>query len=269
MSETLIEREDGLVRITFNRPERRNALNAASWAALDQTLREVALSPDDRALVLRGAGGNFSAGADLSGGMPAKDSERKGSLTGGPPQAILHEMRAVGEIISRLQRLPKPTLAVVDGDAIGVALGLVLACDLVIASERARFCEIFPKRGLALDGGTSWSLPRIVGLRRAKQLAFFGDHLSAQDALAFGLVNEVVPNEKLDETAARWSRRLASGPTTALSLIKRMLDASDTRSFEQAVEDEARAQHIVFTTSDMHEGIRAFVERREPRFTGK
>jgi 2-(1,2-epoxy-1,2-dihydrophenyl)acetyl-CoA isomerase len=178
-------------------------------------------------------------------------------------------MRIVGDLINRLHRLPKPTLAVVDGVAMGVALGLVLACDLAVASDRARFCEVFIKRGLALDGGTSWSLPRVIGLRRAKRMAFFGDMLSAQEALDFGLVNEVVPAEQLDALAETWGRRFADGPTTAFGLIKRMLDESSGRSFEQATEDEARAQHVAFTTSDMREGIQAFLERRDPRFTGR
>lgn len=269
MDTTLVDRSDGLVTVTFNRPEKKNALNADNWAVLDRVLVEVANSSADRALLLTGAGGNFSSGADLSGGMSGSKGERKGSLTGGEPQSILYEMRAVGEILNRLHRLSKPTIAAVDGAAVGVGLGVALACDLVVASDRARFCEIFVKRGLGLDGGTSWTLPRHVGLRRAKQIAFFGDVVGAKDALEWGLVNEVVPADELMKVAGEWAARLASGPTTALSLIKRMLDGSDALTFEQAVEEEARGQHIAFTTKDMTEGIMSFVERREARFTGK
>ena len=265
--ETLVERHDGLVTITFNRPERKNALNAANWADLDRVLTEVANDADDRAVLVTGAGGNFSSGADLSGGLNSEPAEVSG-LTGRAPQSTLHEMRAVGEIIRRLQHLPKPTIAAVDGVAVGVALGVALACDLVVASDRARFCEIFVKRGLALDGGTSWALPRQVGIRRAKQMAYFGDMVDARQALDWGLVNEVVAPEDLAKTAQDWGRRLATGPTTALSLIKRQLDAGSTASFDEALEGEARAQHIVFTTDDMGEGIQAFLERREPRFRG-
>ncbi|MBL7492164.1 enoyl-CoA hydratase/isomerase family protein [Frankia sp. AgB1.9] len=264
MAATLVERQDGLVTVTFNRPEKKNALNAESWADLDRVLTEVTTNPDDRALVLTGAGGNFSSGADLSG-----NSDATSGLTGRGRQAILHEMRVVGDIINRLHRLPKPTLAVVDGVCVGVALGIALACDLVLASDRARFCEVFARRGLALDGGTSWTLPRHVGLRRAKQLAFFGDILGAQDALDWGLINEVVPADELPKVAGAWGRRLADGPTTTLSLIKRQLDAAGSLTFEQALEDEARSQHIAYTTKDMGEGIRSFLERREPRFTGR
>jgi 2-(1,2-epoxy-1,2-dihydrophenyl)acetyl-CoA isomerase len=263
---TLVTRKDGLVTVTFNRPDKKNALNADNWQALDAVLQEMTNDPHDRALLLTGSGGNFSAGADLSGGLSA-DSGKSG-LTGRERQLVVWEMRAVGETINRLHRLPKPTIAAVDGVCIGVGLGLSLACDLIVASDRARFCQIFVKRGLALDGGTSWSLPRQIGLRRAKQMALFGDMIDAGTALEWGLINEVVPADKLLEVAGSWAGRLADGPTTALSLTKRLLDGSASLTFEQAVEEEARAQHIAFTTSDLAEGMTAFLERRDPRFKG-
>jgi enoyl-CoA hydratase/carnithine racemase len=257
-----VERREGLVTITLDRPEKKNAVNAAMWVALDRALAEVAANPEDRALLLTGAGGNFSAGADLSGGGG------KG-LTGGPLQPIVQEMRIVGDIVLRLHRLPKPTLAKVDGVCVGVALGLALACDLVLASDRARFAEIFAKRGLALDGGNSWLLPRRIGLHKAKELAFFADMVDAKEAESIGLVNKVVSAGELDAVAEEWGRRLAAGPTLALGLSKRLLDASASASFTQALEDEARCQHITYTSQDMREGIAAFLERREPKFTGR
>ena len=151
MSVIDIEREDGLVTLTFDRPELKNALNRESWDELRAALAEVATSSTDRALILAGAGGNFSSGADLSG-----------DAIGETP--IVSEMRLVGDIILQLHRLPIPTLAKVDGVAVGVALGLALGCDLVLASDRARLIEIFPRRGLALDGGNSWLLPRLIGV---------------------------------------------------------------------------------------------------------
>ena len=259
---TIVEREGGLVTVTLNRPQRKNAINATMWNELDEILREVEVNPGDRALVLTGADGNFSSGADLSG-------EESNGLTGHGPQLVLHEMRIVGRILGRLKALPKPTIAAVDGVAVGVALGLALACDLVIASDRARFMEVFVKRGLALDGGTSWTLPHLVGNRRAKQMAFFGEPVDAATALEWGLINEVVAPEDLPATAAEWGRKLAAGPTTALSLMKTLIDASEAGTFEAALEGEARAQHIVYSTTDMAEGIQAFFERREPRFTGR
>jgi 2-(1,2-epoxy-1,2-dihydrophenyl)acetyl-CoA isomerase len=258
-----VERKDGLVTITLDRPEKKNALDAAAWVELDQVFGEIALDPADRAVMLTGAGGNFSAGADLSGG-------KKGmGLTGRPIQPIVQEMRIVGDIVLRLQRMPKPTLAKVDGVAVGVALGLVLACDLVVASDRARFSEIFARRGLALDGGNSWLLPRRIGLHKAKELAFFADMIDAKEAESIGLVNKVVPAGELDALADDWGRRLAQGPTLALGLSKRLLDASSSVSLPQALEDEARCQHITYSSQDMREGIAAFLERRDPRFSGR
>lgn len=267
----LVDRSDGLVTVTFNRPERKNAIAPDQWAVLDEIVSEVWRSPDDRALLLTGAGGNFSSGADLANaGGGAKDSNGSDG-SGGATQreSTLNEMRKVNEITLRLHRMAKPTIAAVDGVAVGVALGLALACDLVVASDRARFGAVFAKRGLTVDGGTSWTLPRLVGSRRAKQITFFGDMVPAGQALEWGLVNEVVPADELPAFAADWGRRLAAGPTTALSLTKRMLDASSTLTFEQALEEEARAAHIAYTTKDLIEGMTAFMERREPRFTGR
>ena len=257
-----VERRAGLVTITLDRPAKKNAIDSQTWIELDRALADVAADPDDRALILTGAGGNFSAGADLSGGQSGQ------GLTGRRLQPIVQEMRVVGDIILRLQRMPKPTLAKVDGVAVGVGLGLVLACDLVLASDRARFSEIFAKRGLALDGGNSWLLPRRVGLTKAKELAFFGDMIDAKEAESIGLVNRVVPVAELDALAEEWGRRLAAGPTLALGLSKRLLDASSSVTLEQALEDEARCQHITYTSEDVREGIAAYLERREPRFRG-
>jgi 2-(1,2-epoxy-1,2-dihydrophenyl)acetyl-CoA isomerase len=257
-----VERRDGLVTITLDRPEKKNALNGQSWMELDRAFAEIAANPSDRALILTGSGGNFSAGADLSGGSGK-------SLTGdGPVQPIVQEMRAMGDIILRLHRIPKPTLAVVDGVAVGVGLGLALACDLILASDRARFSEIFAKRGLALDGGNSWLLPRRVGLQKAKELAFFADLIDAKEAESIGLVNKVVSAAELDAVAEEWGRRLAAGPTLALGLSKRLLDASSSVTLAQALEDEARCQHITYSSQDMREGIAAYAQRREPRFSG-
>jgi 2-(1,2-epoxy-1,2-dihydrophenyl)acetyl-CoA isomerase len=264
VSETLVERRDGIVTVTFNRPEKKNALTGANWADLDRVTSEVFASPDDRVLVLKGAGEDFSAGADLSGGLGTSQS-------GGEDEApmILAEMRSVGEIVNRIHRMAKPTLAVVDGVCVGVAFGLALACDLVVASDRARFGAVFSKRGLALDGGLSWSLPRAVGMRRAKQMAFFGEMVSGPEALECGMINACVPAGQLHTLGDQWAARLATSATTALGLIKRQMDASSSIPMEKAVEDEARSQHVAFTTHDLHEGIKAFMERREPRFTGR
>jgi 2-(1,2-epoxy-1,2-dihydrophenyl)acetyl-CoA isomerase len=258
-----VERQDGLVTITIDRPDKKNAIDAAAWNELDRTFAELTIDPEARAVILTGAGGNFSAGADLSGNKTGL------GLTGRPVQPIVQEMRVVGDIILRLASMPKPTLAVVDGVCVGVAMGLALACDLVLASDRARFSEIFAKRGLALDGGTSWLLPRRIGLGKAKELAYFADFVDAKEAERIGLVNRVVSAAELDAAAGEWGRRLAGGPTLALGLSKRLLDASAQITLAQAFEDEARCQHITYSSQDMREGIAAYLQRREPRFTGR
>jgi len=175
----------------------------------------------------------------------------------------------MADAILRIHRFSKPTIAAVDGVAVGMGMNMALACDLVIATDRARFCEIFPRRGMAIDGGGSWILPRLVGLHKAKELAFFGDMVAAEDAFAMGLVNRVVPASELDAAVAQWAGRLATGPTVALSLTKGMLNNAFSVSVDQALEDEARSQHITFSTADLKEALAAFVEKREASFTGR
>lgn len=253
-----VGRADGVVTITLNRPDKKNAVNRQSWVELRSVLQEVADDPGDRALVLTGAGGNFCSGADLT--------DPRGPVGDIPG---VSSMRTIADTVLRLHRLPKPTIAKVDGVAVGIGMSLAVGCDLVVASDRARFSEIFPKRGLAVDGGSGWLLPRIVGLQKAKELAFFGEIISAAEAQELGLVNRVVAVDALDKFVDDWAGRLASGPTIALSLTKGMLNNAFAVSMDQALEDEARSQHVNFTTSDTTEALRAFVEKREPRFEGR
>ena len=178
-------------------------------------------------------------------------------------------MRALADVALRLHRLPKPTIAKVGGVAAGAGMSMAIGCDLVVASSSARFSQIFAKRGLSVDFGASWLLPRLIGLHRAKELAFFADILTADEAAGFGLVNRVVPDDELDTFVDGWARRLADGPTLALSMTKTMLNNSLAVSMEQALEDEARAQSANFGTRDTREALTAFVERRTPNFEGR
>jgi 2-(1,2-epoxy-1,2-dihydrophenyl)acetyl-CoA isomerase len=253
----LVQRDAGVVTVTINRPERKNALNPQCWLELNQVFDEVRLSPEDRALVLTGAGGTFCSGADLTD----PTNRRRGPM--------VDVIRRANETALRLHRLTIPTIAKVDGAAVGYGIGLALGCDLVVASERARFSEIFARRAIAFDGGNSWLLPRLVGLHKAKELAFFGDMVSATEAASIGLINKVVPLEELDDVVEKWARRLADGPTVALGLIKTLLNQSFASSMDQALEDEARSQHIAFGTSDATEALRAFRDKREPTFKGE
>ncbi|WP_346265737.1 enoyl-CoA hydratase/isomerase family protein [Streptomyces griseorubiginosus] len=163
----------------------------------------------------------------------------------------------------------KPVIAAVNGTAAGLGAHLALACDLVLAAESARFIEVFMRRGLVPDGGGAYLLPRLVGPRRAKELMFFGDALSATDAERLGLVNRVVPDGELDKTAREWAARLAAGPTRALALTKQLVNASLDSDRATAFAAEATAQEINMTTADAQEGVASFVERRSPEYRGR
>lgn len=254
--EVLVERADGVVTVTLNRPERKNAITMTMWSALTATLGEVARREDDRVLVLTGAGGAFTAGADVS-------------RFEGPDPRPLDRMRALADAALELHRLPQPTIAKVGGDAVGAGCNLALGCDLIVAGRSARFSEIFPRRGLSLDCGGSWLLPRLVGLHKAKELALFGDLLSAEQAAAIGIVNRVVDDGELDALVDEWAGRLAAGPPVALATTKALLNAGVDASLQQAVQAEAHAQVSNLTNADLPEAMAAYREKREPRFTGR
>ncbi len=253
-----VDRAEGVVTVTLNRPERKNAINDRMWDELLETFEAVADAVDDRVLVVTGAGGAFCSGADLSGYDP--------SAAGAPS---LHRMRHVADVALALHRLPKPTIAKVTGVAAGAGCNLALGCDLIVASEDARFSEIFARRGLSLDFGGSFLLPRLVGLHRAKELAFFADVISASEARDLGLVNRLLPAAEVDSFVDDWARRLAAGPPLALSMTKTLLNHSFAVSMDQALEDEARTQAVNFATSDVIEAMGAFLEKREPDFKGR
>ena len=250
----LLSRDGAVATLTLNQPRRKNAMTRAAWRALRDTLRDVAAS-DVRVLVVTGAGGDFCAGADLSGGA----DERR------PPMV---DMTEVNEACLALHRLPVPTIARVDGVAVGAGMNLALACDFVVASARARFSEIFVRRGLSVDFGGSWVLPRLVGLHRAKELVLLGDIIDAATAHEWGLVREVVEVDALDAAVAALAGRLAAGPPIAMRQSKRMLTDSFEASLERALEDEARSQQINFATADTVEAGAAFLEKRDPVFRG-
>ena len=253
-----VHRSDGVVTITMDRPEVKNAINGTMWGELLETFRSIYQDPDDRVVVLTGAGGAFCSGADVrTMGTTAQD------------RSALAAMREVSDVALALHRLPQPVIAKVRGVAAGAGCNLALAADLVVAGSSARFSEIFARRGLSVDFGGTWLLPRLVGLHRAKELAFFADVLSADEVHAMGLLNRVVPDDTLDEVVDEWVARLVAGPPLALSLTKKMLNDSMANGMEQALEEEARSQSVNFGTADTAEAIEAFLDRREPRFEGR
>jgi len=198
MKTLIVERKDGVVTVTMNRPKKKNAIDHTMFCELLEIFNEVTESVDDRVLVLTGAEGNFCAGADLSAGDAP---ERHG----------LASMQFYGSVGIALHQVPKPTIAKIRGVAVGAGLNLGLGCDLIAAAEDARLSEIFARRGLSLDVGGSWLLPRLIGLHRAKEFALLADIVSARDAERMGLLNRVVPDAELDEVVDDWAKRLAAG----------------------------------------------------------
>lgn len=248
-------RAGGVVTVTLNRPHRKNAATPQMWLELCEAFREIGRNPDDRVVVVTGAGGDFCSGADLTATGTGRHS--------------LAAMRDVGDAALALHRLPQPVIAKVRGVAVGAGCNLALGCDLVAAADTARFSEIFARRGLSVDFGGSWLLPRLVGLHRAKELVLLAEIHSAADMAALGLVNRVVPDAELDALVDGWAQRLAAGPPIALAQSKRLLNQSMTVTMEQALDDEAAAQSVNFATKDTLEAVAAFVEKREPVFRGQ
>lgn len=257
----------GVARLTLDRPEAKNAL---TWPMRDRvsTLLEAAsLDVGIRAVVIAGAGGAFCAGADLRQPQPP------------PPRPAAAPDRVPGEVASLLargwQRLArsvlecaKPVVAVVDGVAAGGGAQLALACDLVLASDRAAFVEVFVDRGIVPDAGAAWIVTRLIGPQRAKELFFLGDRVDAHTAHTMGLVNRVVPVDELAPLVDDWVGRLAAGPTRTLAATKALVNRAVESDLPTALRDEGLAQEVVMGTADAREGVRAFVERRRPIFQG-
>lgn len=259
----LIDCSDAIARITLNRPERRNAINPTMANELADALTLLEADRETRVVLLRGAGGHFSSGGDLA-------PEDPGSAPVGSAASITLDVmnRVYGRMVRRVHHFPKPIVACVEGNAAGAGANLALACDLVYAQSDARFCQIFVKRGLALDCGGSWLLPRLIGLQRAKELAFFGDWIDAKTASQLGLVSQTFEPDELDEAVEERVRRLARRAPIALEQIKKSLHRALSLSMDEALETEAVAQAACSATDDMVEGVRAFMERREPDFKG-
>lgn len=257
----IVVEDRGRVRwLTIDRPERKNAVPAGGWAALGEVFRAFEAS-EARVLVITGAGGEFCSGADLD--MADLDTEMTSAA------ANADRMRITGSAALALHRISKPTIAAVDGVAVGAGMNLAVGCDLVVATERARFSEIFVKRGLSLDFGGTWLLPRLVGLAKARELALTGRVVDAAEALEIGLVTRVVPVADLVATVTELSDQLAAGAPVAQRFTKVGLDRSWTMSFEQALQYEDQAQAVLLASQDLREGIDAFLNKRPPEFKGR
>ncbi|MEO8245556.1 MAG: enoyl-CoA hydratase-related protein [Chloroflexota bacterium] len=246
---------DGVATLTLNRPDALNALNATLRGELLTTLRAVARDDAVRCVVLTGAGRAFCAGADLRGGSGEREFRRVLTSQYNP-------------LVRALRDLPKPVLAAVNGVAAGAGMSLALAADLVLAAEDARFVPAFGRIGLVPDSGLTRTLVRALGRHRATAILIAGEPLGAAEARDAGLVLRVVPAAELAGSATELARKLADGPTRAIGLTKRLVNAAENDDLDASLRDEAALQELAGRTEDHAEGVAAFAEKREPRFTG-
>ncbi|MFC7155111.1 enoyl-CoA hydratase-related protein [Halomarina halobia] len=256
----LLDVEDGIATLTLNRPDVRNAITHEVSTAMIDRLNEVERS-DARALVVTGSGGSFSAGGDIN----AMTSRMSGEATLAESVRRIH--LETSRAIERVAKFHLPTVAKIDGAAFGAGANLALACDVQVASPEAKISFGFRQVGLAVDTGTSYFLPRVVGLNKAKELVFTGELLDAEDALDLGLFNHVY--EDFEAEADAFVRSIAEGPTVALETSKRALNQGLEQSLDQAMTREAAHQAAVFETWDHREGASAFMEKRDPEFAGE
>jgi len=261
MASVLVSLDAGVETITLNRPEKLNALNPEMHQRLRDALERAADEASVRAVIITGAGRGFSTGQDLA----ARDVS--------PGAAPIDLSVSLGShynpLIRRMRALPKPIVCAVNGVAAGAGANIALACDIVLAARSASFVQAFSKIGLVPDSGGTWLLPRLVGSARAMGLALLAEKLSAEDAERWGLIWKAVDDDKLAAEAKSLAARLASGPTRGYGLLKRALYASPTNSLDAQLDLERDLQREAGLSEDYREGVRAFKEKRDPRFFGK
>ena len=258
LKDILVEIKDGLARVTLNRPDALNAMTMAMRQSIATAFESFATDERVRAVLVTGSGRAFCAGGDIRlWGDMTDESVFK---------AILEAIR---RSVMAITSLPKPVVAMVNGDAVGAGCNLALACDIIIASENARFGETFVRLGLAPDWGGAYSLPRLVGVAKAKELLLTGKFVSAGEAERIGLINLAVPPEMLEETAMDMARQMAHGPTKAMGHIKKVINEAWFMDLATALEAEARTQWELVNTEDFKEGKAAFLEKRKAIFKGR
>jgi 2-(1,2-epoxy-1,2-dihydrophenyl)acetyl-CoA isomerase len=265
--ETLLyEVDQGIATITLNRPAVLNAVSSQMLEELHAVLNAVQGDPAVRAVVLTGAGRGFCSGADLK----ARQRVQPGDAPAGASDAGGQRLRRTfNPLILAIRTIEKPFIAAVNGVAAGAGCNLALACDIVLASDTARFGNVFARIGLIPDCGGHFFLPRLIGFHKAAELMFTGDIIEAQEAERLGLINRVIPHVELAKQARELAERLARGPTRAIGLCKRTLNLGINADLASVLDAEAEGQAVARQTADHWEGIQAFLEKRSPRFIGK
>jgi len=262
----LVETHNGLCNITLNRPKTRNALDLAMVKALGQVFPAVAEDASIRVVVLRGAGEHFMAGGDVKWFKGNIDAEPNKQVIRDEFETFIHEVHV---IVTALRRMRKPVIASVQGAVAGFGVSVVLASDMAIAADNSMFTLAYCHIGTSPDGGSTYALPRTVGMKRAFEIALLGDRLDAAAAREAGLINRVVPAASLEKETAKLAMRLALGPTHAYGNTKELLNLSFHNTLEAQLAAEARNFADCATTRDFVEGVTAFTEKRMPQFTGK
>jgi 2-(1,2-epoxy-1,2-dihydrophenyl)acetyl-CoA isomerase len=259
--------DGGVLWLTIDRPEVANALSPDNRMELVRLLSDAEEDVGVRCVVITGTGTSFCTGADLrsSAGPPPRPAGAPAKIAGDVGRNIRKNAQRLIETILELE---KPVVAAVNGTAAGLGLHLAVACDLVVATEDARFIEVFVRRALVPDAGGAYLLPRLIGLQRAKEMMFLGDDVSAARAYEMGMVNRVVAREDLLAETEKLAARLASGPTRTLALMKWLANRSLDTDRQTSFENESYAQDINMTTEDGNEGVQSFIERRPPRYRG-
>ena len=260
-----LSKQGAVATITLNRPEARNALNPAMFTDLARAIQDCR-DPDMRAVIINGSGGSFCAGADV------KDFVSQ--LESGGPEGLHGHLKHLADtfhrgIIITIRQLDKPVIASIDGVAAGGGLSLALACDLRIASDSARFLMAYANIGATADGGSTYLLPRLIGTAKAMELYLSDQPISAQQAMDIGLVNQVFPAAELDQSTLELADRLAQGPTVAYGRVKALFDNSWDASLASQLDAETEYISNITMTADFQEGIKAFAEKRSPRFQGR
>jgi len=261
--EILFSFEEGIKTITINTPDKRNALSSSNALLM---AKEIERSEEDgtRVILLTGTGGAFCAGADLSQGLFSEFQAGGKSL-----EAELDEMVSTTyhRLARAVYRVPRPVIAAVDGVAAGFGCSLALNADFTLASTNARFIQVFINIALIPDGGSTFILPKLVGMKKAMEMALTGEPVSAEEALRLNMVNRVYPPQELMEQSRRWAQRLAQGPVKTMGIAKRTLYEAQLMDYEQALELESRRQGRLMTREDFFNAVMAFYQKKKPTFS--
>jgi 2-(1,2-epoxy-1,2-dihydrophenyl)acetyl-CoA isomerase len=257
----LLEIADHVALVTLNQPATLNALTYDTVVRLREIVAELAAAPNVRAVILTGAGRGFCSGANLLGGT--------GEALGAGGMGFRAAVMEMNEVLVAIAEMQKPWLAAVNGPAVGGGCNLALVCDLVLVAESAYLCAGYVNVGMVLDMGGTYLLPLLVGLRKANEMAFFGERIYGPQAVEMGLANRAVPDGALIDTAREWAARLAAGPTLSIGAMKLGMRRALHGTFRDALHWEAMMISLISQTEDAAEGLMAFYQKRPPEFKGR